>query len=129
MVRHRIIPDDNELRVRIYDAPANGWRALFVEIGGEIGMYLRHDQALARVKDYDRAEKEHLFEAELKVYLESARTGKALGKCSLQSPVRFGDRDPYSYGAFMLPEEFLRNSELKIVCCRGGETIHSAGWK
>jgi len=129
MVKHRIIPDGNELRVRIYDAPANGWRAMFVEIDGEIGLCPTRDQALTAIENYERADKEQLFEAELKVYLESARTGKALGECGLPSLVRFGDRNPYSYATFTLPEEFVRKSELKIACRRSGETIRSAGWK
>lgn len=95
MVNYRIVPEDNEFRVRIYDAPARRWRALFAESGGQIGVYLHRDQALAGVKSYDRADKEHLFEAELEVYLESARTGKALAECGLPSLVRFGDHDSY----------------------------------
>jgi hypothetical protein len=129
MDKHVILPDGDELRVRIYDAPANGWRAMFVEIDGEIGLYPTRDQALTAIENYERADKGQLFEAELKVYLEAARTGKALGECGLPSLVRFGDHDPYSYATFTLPEGFVRKSELKIACRRNGETIRSAGWK
>lgn len=129
MVEHGIIPDGAELSVRVYDAPARGWRILFVERGGEIGRYLHREHALAGIRIYDLADKAALFEAELGVYLESARTGKTLGGCGLPSLVRFGDHAPYSYAAFTLPEDFIRKSELKIIGYRGEEQVHSAGWK
>ncbi len=129
MVNHKIIADDGEWRVRIHDAPASGWRPLFVEDSGKLGLYPDHDQALASVINYDKADKEDLFKAELEVYVKSATTGKALVDCGLSGLVRFGDHDPYSYAAFLLPEDFLRKSDLKIFCQRDGETIYSAGWK
>jgi len=129
MAEHRIIPDDDELNVRVYDAPACGWRILFVERDGEIGRYLHREQALAGIRVYDLADKAALFEAELGVYIESVRTGKALSDCGLPALVRFGDHDPFSYATFSLPEGFIRKSELKIIGYRGEEQIHSAGWK
>lgn len=50
-----------------------------------------------------------LFEAELDVYLQSARTGIALAGCELPSLVRFGGPDYCAYAAFTLPEEFMRS--------------------
>lgn len=128
MVKHKIIPDGKELNVRIYDATASGWRILFVERGGEIGRYLDQDQALTSIDDYDRSDKGALFEAELEVYLESARTGKAIGDCGLSALVRFGDHAPHSYATFILPEDFVRKSELKIIGFGERGQIHSAGW-
>lgn len=129
MVEHKIMPDEDELNVRVYDAPAFGWRILFVERDGEIGRYLHREHALAGIRIYDLADKAALFEAELGVYLEAARAGKTLDGCGLSALVRFGGLDQHPYATFILPEDFIRKSELKIIGYRGEKQIYSAGWK
>lgn len=101
--------------MQIYDAPASGWRTLFVERAGEIGKYLCRDQALAGIEIYALTDKAAIFEAELRVYLDAARTGKTLGECGLPAIVRFGDHDHYPYAAFTLPEDYILRSKLKII--------------
>jgi len=129
MVNHEIIPDGEELSVRIYDAPAGGWRLLFVQKDGAIARYTRKDQALAGVQIYDRSDKAALFDAEMEVYLASAHTGRPLGECGLSSVVRFGEPDHHVYATFTLPEDFIRRSGLKIIGYKGQEPIYSAGWE
>jgi len=128
MVRYEILSENEELSVRIYDAPACGWRILFVERDGSITKYVRRDHALAGIEIYDHPDKTSLFEAEIEVYLDAARTGKALGECGLPSLVRFEDMGHYTYATFTLPEDFIRQSELKIIGYKREEAIHSAGW-
>jgi hypothetical protein len=77
---------------------------------------------------YDRSDKTVLFEAELDVYLQAARTGIAFGGCGLPSLVRFGDADYCAYAAFILAEEFIKKSTLKIIGYRREEPVYSAGW-
>jgi hypothetical protein len=129
MVRYEVLSDSEELSVRIYDAPAFGWRVLFMEEGNSITRYVSRDQALAGIRIYDRSDKVALLDAEVEVYLEAARTGKALNECGLPSLVRFENADHRLYAAFTLPEAFISRSELKIIGYQGKEPIHSAGWK
>jgi hypothetical protein len=129
MVRYEVLSDKEELSVRIYDAPAFGWRILFVEECGSITRYVNKDHALAGISIYDRSDKASLLDAEAEVYLEAARTGKALDECGLPALVRFEDADHRLYATFTLPEGFVSRSELKIIGYRGKEPIYSAGWK
>ncbi len=129
LVKHEIISDGEGLSVRIYDAPASGWRILFVQKDGAIARYTSKDHALAGVGIYDRSDKTALFDAEIEVYLASARTGRALGECGLSSVVRFGEPDHFVYATFTLPEDLIRRSELKIIGYQGQEPIYSAGWE
>ncbi|MCI0392338.1 MAG: hypothetical protein MOB07_26700 [Acidobacteria bacterium] len=129
MVRYEILSDSAELSVRIYDAPAYGWRILFVERDGSIARYVCKDHALVGIGIYDRSDKTPLLYAEAEVYLEAARTGKALGECGLSSLVRFGEPDHYTYATFTLPEDFIERSGLKIIGFKGQESIYSAGWR
>ncbi|MCI0663874.1 MAG: hypothetical protein L0220_22690 [Acidobacteria bacterium] len=129
MVKHEIIPTRDGYSVRIYDAPACGWRILFAQKEGAIGTYTTYDDAKAGVRLYDRSDKTVLFEAELEVYLRSARTGIALDGCGLPSLVRFGEPDHCAYATFILPEDFIiKQSDLKIIGYRGKEPVYSAGW-
>lgn len=129
LVKHEIIPDGEELSVRIYDAPAGGWRLLFVQKDGAIARYTRKDHALAGVGIYDCSDKTALCDAEIEVYLASARTGRPLGECGLSSVVRFGEPDHFVYATFTLPEDFIRRSSLMIIGYKGRESIYSAGWE
>jgi len=106
MVRYEILSGNGDLSVRIYDAPAYGWRILFVEREGSITKYASEDHALVGLEIYERSDKAILFEAEIGVYLDAARTGKALGECGLPSLVRFEDRGHHTYATFTLPEAF-----------------------
>ena len=128
MVEHEIVQNGDGFSVRIYDAPAGGWRILFEQKEGAIGTYTAYDDAMAGVRVYDRSDKTVLFEAELDVYRQAARTGIALGGCGLPSLVRFGDADHCAYAAFILAEEFIRKSALKIIGYRGEGPVYSAGW-
>jgi len=129
MVGSQILLDNDELSVRIHDAPARGWRILFVEKDGLITRYTCRDHALAGIGIYDRSDKTVPLEMEFEVYREAARTGKALGECGLASLVRFGGPDHYLHAAFTLPEAFIKQSTLKIIGDRGTESIYSAGWE
>jgi len=128
MLAHEIIEDDEEMSVRIYDAPANGWRILFVQRDGVIARYTDKGKAMAGMEIYDRAEKAALFDAEMDAYVESAQTGKALSQCGLSSLVRFGESEHFLYATFTLPEDFIRRSGLMIIGFRDQITIYSAGW-
>lgn len=128
MITHEIAADDEGISVRVYDAPANGWRILFVQRDGAIGKYLDKDQAQAGTEIYDRADKTALFDAEMNVYIESAQTGKALGQCGLPSLVRFGEEEHLLYATFILSEDFIRHSSLLIIAFRDRNTICSSGW-
>lgn len=129
MVEHEITPNRDGYNVRIYDAPAGGWRILFVQKEGAIGAYTAYDDATAGVQIYDRADKTVLFEAELEVYLRSARTGIALDGCGLPSLVRFGEPDHYTYATFTLSEDFIvERSDLMIIGYKGEEPVYSKGW-
>lgn len=129
MVEHEIIPDGDGFSVRIYDAPAYGWRILFGQKEGAIGAYTTYEDATAGVQIYDRSDKTVLFEAELEVYLQSARTGIALDGCGLPSLVRFGEPTHWTYATFTLAEDFIvKQSVLKIIGYKGGEPVYSAGW-
>jgi len=128
VVEHEIVQNGDGFSVRIYDAPAGGWRILFEQKGGAIGTYITYDDAMAGVRVYDRSDKTVLFEAELDVYRHAARTGFALGGYGLPSLIRFGDADHCAYAAFILAEEFIRKSALKIIGYRGEEPVYSAGW-
>ncbi|MGE0116198.1 MAG: hypothetical protein AB7T07_15110 [Steroidobacteraceae bacterium] len=128
MVAHEIIEDDEEVSVRIYDAPANGWRILFVQRDDVISRYTNKDKARAGIEIYDRADKAALFDAEMNVYAKSAQTGKALSQCGLSSLVRFGESEHFVYATFTLPEDFIRRSGLMIIGFRDQITIYSAGW-
>src|SRR5262245_9201664 len=128
MVKHEIIPNRDGHSVRIYDAPAGGWRILFGQEEGAIGTYTAYEDAMAGVQIYDCSDKTVLFEAELEVYLRSARTGIALDGCGLPSLVRFGEPDHCAYATFILSEGFIRKSALKIIGHRGEEPVYSAGW-
>jgi hypothetical protein len=128
MVTHEIIADDKEVSVRSYDAPANGWRILFVEQDGVIAKYTDKDKARDGVEIYDRADKAALFDAEMNVYVESAHTGKALSQCGLSSLVRFGESEHFLYATFTLPEDFIRCSRLMVIGFKDQLTIYSAGW-
>lgn len=109
MVEHEILPNCDGYSVRIYDAPAYGWRILFRQKEGAIGAYTTHEDATAGVQIYDCSDKTVLFEAELEVYLRSARTGIALDGCGLPSLVRFGEPDHWTFATFTLSEDFIVN--------------------
>lgn len=128
MLAHEIIADDEEVGVRIYDAPANGWRILFVQRDGVIARYTDKNKARAGVEIYDHADKTALFDAEMNVYAESAQTGKVLSQCGLSSLVRFGESEHFLYATFTLPEDFIRSSGLRIIGFSDQITIYSAGW-
>ncbi len=128
MVDHEIVPDGDGFSVRIFDAPAGGWRILFGETETAIGTYTTYDDAKAGVRVYDRSDKTVLFEAEFEVYLQSARTGMALDSCGLPSLVRFGELNHCAYATFILSEVFVTKSDLKIIGYRGEEPVYSAGW-
>lgn len=128
MVAHELIPDDESLNVRIYDAPANGARMLFTERDKLIAKYANESDARAGVGIYDRADKEALLSAELSVYVDAARTGKALGQCGLPSLARLTEGDRLVYVAFTLPKNFVIKSRLQIIAFDGDQTIYSLGW-
>ncbi len=128
MVEYEILPNSDGFSVRIYDAPAGGWRILFGQKEGAIGTYTTYDDAKAGVRVYDRADKAVLFEAEFEVYLQSARTGISLDSCGLPSLVHFGELNHCAYAAFILSEAFIIKSDLKIISYRGEEPVYSAGW-
>lgn len=129
MVKHEIVPNGDGLSVRIYDAPAGGWRILFGQTEGAIGTYTTYDDAMAGVRVYDRSDKSVLFEAELDVYLQAARTGIALDGCGLSSLVRFGEPDHCAYATFILSEDFIiKQSALKIIGYRREGPVYSTGW-
>jgi hypothetical protein len=129
MVEYTITPTNEGLLVQIYDAPAGGRRILFVEGDGQINKYMNRDRALAGIGIYSGADKTALFVAELSVYLDAAQSGKSLGECGLNALVRFGDQNHYSYATFILPENFIRKTHLKIIGYRGAESIYSSGWE
>ena len=129
MVGYEIVSRDGELSVRIYDAPACGWRILFVEREGSIAKYECQDHAQAGIEIYDRSDKTILFDMENEIYLEAVRTRKALDQCGLPSLVRFGDHGHYLYATFTLPEDFIRRTEMKIIGFKGEESIYGPGWK
>jgi hypothetical protein len=130
MVEYTITATSDGLLVQIYDdAPVGGRRILFVERNGQIDKYVNRDRALAGIEIYSSADKRALFEAELSIYLDAAQSGKSLGECGLNALVRFGDQDHYPYATFILPENFIRNSHLKIIGYRGVGSIYSAGWE
>jgi hypothetical protein len=128
VVEYEIIPNHDGYSVRIYDAPACGWRILFVQKEGAIGAHTTYGDAMMSVRVYDHSDKTVLFEAEINVYLQAARTGIALDGCGLPSLVRFGEPDHCAYAAFILSEDFIRKSALKIIGYRGEEPVYSAGW-
>ena len=128
MVRHEILPDCDGVSVRIFDAPAEGWRTLFVEKDGMIARYKDESDAASGVRIYESADKTDVFEAELDVYLEAAATGRALGSCGLPSLVRFGEADHSVYATFTLADRFVRQSKHHIIGYKNGDPIHSAGW-
>jgi hypothetical protein len=129
MVEYTILPSSGGLKIQIYDAPASGWRSLFVEKDGEIGNYTGRDHAEAGVEIYSRADKTIILEAELAVYQEAARTGKSLGECGLKSIIHLGDQDHHPYATFILPEDFIMESDLKIIGYKMEDAIYSAGWE
>jgi hypothetical protein len=128
VVEHEIVPDGDGFSVRIYDAPAGGWRILFGETEGAIGTYTTYDDAKAGVRVYGRSDKTVLFEEEFEVYLQSARTGMTLDSFGLPSLVRFGELNHCAYATFILSEAFVIKSDLKIIGYRGEEPVYSAGW-
>lgn len=128
MVRYEIVPSHDGISVRIFDAPANGWRTLFMEKDGSIVRYEDDDQATSGLRIYDGADKTALIEAELEVYLEAAATGRALGACGLPSLVRFGEADHFVYVTFTLTERFVRQSKHHIIGYKNDDPIYSAGW-
>jgi hypothetical protein len=128
MVRYEIVPDCDGVSVRIFDAPAEGWRTLFVEKDGMIARYENECEAASGVRIYEGSDKTGVFEAELEVYLESAKTGKTLGDCGLPSLVRFGEPGHFVYVTFNLRERFIRQSTLHIIGYKGSDPIYSAGW-
>ncbi|MCG3145097.1 MAG: hypothetical protein HONDAALG_02638 [Gammaproteobacteria bacterium] len=128
MVRYEIVPDCDGVSVRIFDAPAEGWRTLFVEKDGMIARYEDECAAASGVRVYEGSDKSGVFEVELDVYLEAAATGRALGACGLPSLVRFGEADHFVYATFTLAELFVRQSTLHIIGYKNGGSIFSAGW-
>ena len=128
IVQYEIFRDAEELGVRIYDAPAGGWRTLFVQEDAAITRYTDDKRALAGIRIYDAADKTVLFAAETEVYLKAARTNEPLGQCGLSSLVRFGTADHYVYVTFILPEVLIRQSALKIIGYQAQEPIYSPGW-
>jgi hypothetical protein len=129
MVKYEIVSERDVVIVRIYDAPANGWRTIFVEKNGVITRYTNGEDAISDVRVYDTSEKNCLFEAELEVYLKSAETGLPLGSCGLPSLVQFGKHDRIIYATFTLSEKFIRESKLKIIGYKGDDPIYSQGWE
>jgi hypothetical protein len=127
MVRHEIVPDGDGVSVRIFDAPAEGWRTLFMEKDGSIVRYENDDEATSGLRIYDSADKAELIEAELEVYLEAAATGRTLGACGMPSLVRFGESDHFVYATFTLTERFVRQSKLHIIGYKNEDPIYSAG--
>ncbi len=128
MVRHEILPDCDGVSVRIFDAPAEGWRTLFVEKDGMIARYEDESGAASGVRIYESSDKTGVFEAELDVYLEAAATGRALGACGLPSLVRFGEADHFVYATFTLAERFVRQSKHHIIGYKNGDPVYSAAW-
>ncbi|MGH9938177.1 MAG: hypothetical protein ACREAM_18180 [Blastocatellia bacterium] len=128
MFRYEIVPDCDGVSVRIFDAPAEGWRTLFVEKDGMIARCENECDAASGVRIYEGSDKTDVFKAELDVYLESAETGKPLGDCGLPSLIRFGEPGHFVYVAFTLREHFIRQSTLHIIGYKGGDPIYSAGW-
>lgn len=128
MVRYETVPDCDGVSVRIFDAPANGWRTLFVEKDGMIARYENECDAASGVRVYESSDKTGVFEAELEVYLEAAATGRPLGACGLPSLVRFGEADHFVYATFTLAEQFVRQSKQHIIGYKNGDPIYSAGW-
>jgi hypothetical protein len=128
MVKYTILPDRDDVIVRIFDAPASGWRTLFVEKDGVIARYTNGEDAMSGVRIYDDSDKNCLFEAELEVYLQSARTGLPLDSCCLPSLVRFGEPDHRVYATFSLSEGFIGQSVLKIIGYKGDNPVYSKGW-
>jgi hypothetical protein len=128
MVRYEIVPSHDGISVRILDAPANGWRTLFVEKDGMIARYENEYDAASGVRIYEGSDKTDVFKAELDVYLESAKTGKPLGDCGLPSLVRFGEPGHFVYVTFNLRDLFIRQSTLHIIGYKGSDPIYSAGW-
>jgi hypothetical protein len=128
MVRYEIVPDCDGVSVCIFDAPANGWRTLFVEKDGMIARYENECDAASGVRIYESSDKTGVFEAELDVYLEAAATGRTLGACGLPSLVRFGEADHFIYATFTLAEWFVRQSKHHIIGYKNGDPVYSAGW-
>ena len=128
MVRHEIVPNCDGVSVRIFDAPAEGWRALFVEKDGMIARYEDECGAASGVRIYEGSDKTGVFEAELEVYLEAAATGKVLGSCGLPSLVRFGEAGHFVYATFALAERFVLQSKHRIIGYKNGDPFYSAGW-
>jgi hypothetical protein len=128
MVRHEIVPDREDVIVRIYDAPAKGWRTIFVEKGGFIVRYQKYDEARTGVEIYERANKIAFFEAEVEVYLEAAATGNPLDACGLPALVCLGEPGHRVYATFILSEEFIRQSTQQIIGYKGDDPIYSKGW-
>lgn len=113
--------------VRLFDAPAGGWRTIFVEKDGLIVRYESRAEACSGVRLYDGADKTTLFAAELAVYLEAAATGRPLGVYGLPSLVRFGAPGHYVYATFTLGEGVLRQSTNHIIGYKNDELCYSAG--
>jgi hypothetical protein len=109
--------------VRIYDAPAGGIRILFRQKDGVIATYTKNKDAVAGVRIYDCADKTVLFDAE-----QAAGTGAVLGDCGLTSLVHFGDYDHCAFATFILTEDYIRRSDLKIIGYKGEEPVYSLGW-
>jgi hypothetical protein len=129
VVEHKIVSNRDRYSVRIYDAPAGGWRILFGQKEGVIEMYTTYDDTMEGVRIYDRSDKTVLFEAELEVYLQSARTGIALSGCGLPSLIRFGEQGHCAFATFTLSEDFIiGRSDLKIIGYRGEKPVYSAAW-
>ncbi len=128
MVRHEIVPDRNGVIVRIFDAPANGWRTIFVEKDSVIVRYENCDDALSGVRIYDGADKTAFFRAELEVYLEAAATGRPFGVCGLPSLARFGEPGHYIYATFSLTERFIQQSTHRIIGYKDNDPVYSAVW-
>jgi hypothetical protein len=128
MVRYEIVPDCDGVSVRIFDAPAEGWRTLFVEKDGMIARYEDESGAASGVRIYDSSDKTGVFEAELDVYLEAAATGGSLGACGLPSLVRFGEAGHFVYATFTLAERFVRQSKHHIIGYKDDDPIYSAAW-
>jgi hypothetical protein len=128
MVEHKIVPNRDGYSVRIYDAPAGGIRILFGQKAGAISTYTKYEDGVAGVRVYDYADKTVLFDAELEVYLQAACTGAALGDCGLSSLVRFGDPGHCAFATFILAEEYIRRSDLKIIGYKGERAVYSLGW-
>jgi hypothetical protein len=97
-----MVAHEDDEGISVYDAPASGWRTLFVQRDGAIAKYTDKGQAQAGTEICDRADKAALFDAEMNVYVESAQTGKALGQCGLPSLVRFGEEEHLLYATFIL---------------------------